>query len=39
MGRLGEPEQIAAASPYLAIDNASFVAASALYVDGEFFSR
>lgn len=34
MGRLGRPEEIAAAAVYLASDDASFVTGSLLYVDG-----
>lgn len=33
-GRLGRPEEVAAAALFLASDEASFVTASALYVDG-----
>jgi NAD(P)-dependent dehydrogenase (short-subunit alcohol dehydrogenase family) len=34
MGRFGEPEEVAAAAAFLASDDASFVTASALLVDG-----
>jgi NAD(P)-dependent dehydrogenase (short-subunit alcohol dehydrogenase family) len=39
MGRLGEPEEIAAAVAYLAGDDASFVTGSELYVDGGYLAR
>lgn len=39
MGRLGEPEEIAAAVAYLASDDALFVTGSELYVDGGFIAR
>jgi NAD(P)-dependent dehydrogenase (short-subunit alcohol dehydrogenase family) len=39
MGRLGEPEEIAAAVAYLAGDDASFVTGAELYVDGGYIAR
>ena len=39
MGRLGEPEEIAAAVAYLASDDAAFVTGLELYVDGGYIAR
>ncbi|MFI9489894.1 SDR family NAD(P)-dependent oxidoreductase [Promicromonospora sp. NPDC052451] len=39
MGRLGRPEEVAAAAAYLAGDDASFVTGSELYVDGGYIAR
>jgi NAD(P)-dependent dehydrogenase (short-subunit alcohol dehydrogenase family) len=39
MGRLGLPEEVAAAAAYLAGDDASFVTGAELYVDGGFIAR
>lgn len=39
MGRLGKPEDIAAAVAYLASDDAAFVTGSELYVDGGYTAR
>ena len=39
MGRLGQPEEIAAGVAYLASDDASFVTGLELYIDGGFIAR
>lgn len=39
MGRLGRPEEIAAAVAYLASDDAAFVTGSELVVDGGYLAR
>jgi NAD(P)-dependent dehydrogenase (short-subunit alcohol dehydrogenase family) len=39
MGRLGEPEEIAAAVAYLASDDASFVTGLELYVNSGYIAR
>lgn len=39
MGRLGQPEEIAAVIAFLASDDASFMTGSEVYVDGGFLAR
>ncbi|GAA2559164.1 SDR family oxidoreductase [Winogradskya consettensis] len=39
LGRLGEPEEVAAAIVFLASDDASFITGSELYVDGGYLAR
>ncbi len=39
MGRLGQPQEIAAGVAYLASDDASFVTGSELYIDGGYIAR
>jgi NAD(P)-dependent dehydrogenase (short-subunit alcohol dehydrogenase family) len=39
MGRLGRPEEIAAAIVFLAGDDASFMTGSEVYVDGGYLAR
>ncbi|CAN5922370.1 hypothetical protein BH23ACT10_BH23ACT10_11440 [soil metagenome] len=39
MGRLGQPEEVAALIAFLASDDASFMTGSELYVDGGYIAR
>jgi NAD(P)-dependent dehydrogenase (short-subunit alcohol dehydrogenase family) len=39
MGRLGQPEDIAAGVAYLASDDAAFVTGLELYIDGGYMAR
>jgi len=39
MGRLGQPNEIAAGAAYLASDDASFVTGLELYIDGGYIAR
>ena len=39
MGRLGEPEEVAAAIVFLASDQASFITGAILPVDGGYLAR
>jgi NAD(P)-dependent dehydrogenase (short-subunit alcohol dehydrogenase family) len=39
MGRLGDPEEIAAAAVYLSSDDANFVTGQTIYVDGGWISQ
>jgi NAD(P)-dependent dehydrogenase (short-subunit alcohol dehydrogenase family) len=39
LGRLGRPEEVAAAVAYLAGDDSTFVTGSELYVDGGYMAR
>jgi NAD(P)-dependent dehydrogenase (short-subunit alcohol dehydrogenase family) len=39
MGRLGQPQEVAAGVAYLASDDASFVTGLELYIDGGFMAR
>ena len=39
MGRLGQPEDIAAGVAYLASDDAAFITGLELYIDGGYMAR
>ncbi len=39
LGRMGQPEEIAAAALYLAADEAAFVTGSTLVIDGGWTAR
>jgi NAD(P)-dependent dehydrogenase (short-subunit alcohol dehydrogenase family) len=39
LGRLGRPDEIAAAIAFLASDDASFITGTTLYVDGGFLTQ